>query len=49
MRIEPAEELVRKKELDEERSIRIQKITRIVALVVAFISVFFFIVKILFL
>ncbi len=49
MRIEPAEAAVNKKELDEEKQIRIQKITRKVALVVAFISVFFFIVKILFL
>lgn len=49
MRIDPAEEIVKKKELDEEKNARIQKVTRIVALVVAFISVFFFIIKILFL
>jgi hypothetical protein len=49
MRVEPAEEIVKKKELDEERNIRIQKSTRIVALVIAFISTFFFFIKILFL
>lgn len=49
MRVEPAEEIVKKKELDEEKSIQIQKISRIVALVIAFISTFFFIIKILFL
>lgn len=49
MRIDPAEEVVKKKELDEQKKLKIQNITRIVALVVAFISTFFFIIKILFL
>ncbi|NNU33328.1 hypothetical protein HK413_02615 [Mucilaginibacter sp. S1162] len=41
MRIDPAEEVVKKKELDEQNKLKIQKVTRIVALVVAFISTFF--------
>ena len=49
MRIDPAEEIVREKELEEKRKLRIQNITRLVALVIAFISTFFFIIKILFL
>lgn len=49
MRIDPAEEVVKKKELDEQNKLKIQKVTRIVALVVAFISTFFFFIKILFL
>jgi hypothetical protein len=49
MRVEPQAEIVKQKEWNEEKNMRIQKITRIVALVVAFISVFFFIIKILFL
>jgi hypothetical protein len=49
MRIDPAEEVVKKKELDEQKKLKIQKISHIVALVVAFISTFFFIIKILFL
>ncbi len=49
MRIDPAEEVVKKIELDEQQKLKIQKVTRIVALVVAFISTFFFFIKILFL
>jgi preprotein translocase subunit SecY len=49
MRIDPADVVVKKKELDEQNKLKIQKVTRIVALVVAFISTFFFIIKILFL
>jgi hypothetical protein len=49
MRIDPADEVVKKKELDEKQKLKIQKITRMVALVVAFISTFFFLIKILFL
>ncbi|MGF7078938.1 hypothetical protein [Mucilaginibacter sp. UYCu711] len=49
MRIDPADEVVKKKELDEQNKLKIQSVTRIVALVVAFISTFFFIIKILFL
>ncbi|MFD2873394.1 hypothetical protein ACFS5N_12990 [Mucilaginibacter ximonensis] len=49
MRVNPAEEIVRKKELEEEKNEKVQKVTRIVALGLAFVSVFFFIIKILFL
>jgi hypothetical protein len=49
MRIDPADEVVKKKELDEQQKLKIQKVTRMVALVVAFISTFFFLIKILFL
>lgn len=49
MRVNPAEEIVKKKELEEERNVKVQAITRIVALGLAFVSVFFFIIKILFL
>lgn len=49
MRTEPAEVVKKTKETEEQKKIRIQAITRKVALTVAFISVFFFVIKILFL
>lgn len=49
MRINPDEKIIRAKELEAESRAKIDKITRIVALVVAFVSTFFFMIKILFL
>ncbi len=49
MRVYPDEKILRKEEIEAELQIKTDKITRIVALVVAFVSVFFFIIKILFL
>ncbi|MCC8423771.1 hypothetical protein [Mucilaginibacter sp. UR6-11] len=49
MRVDPSEKVLRKKEFAAASKLKTEKITRIVALVVAFISVFFFIIKILFL
>jgi hypothetical protein len=49
MRIDPAEEITSRKEIEERRKLRTHKITHVVALIVAFISTFFFIIKILFL
>jgi hypothetical protein len=49
MRIDPAEEITNREELEEQRKLKTEKITHLVALVVAFISTFFFIIKILFL
>ncbi|MGF7037039.1 hypothetical protein [Mucilaginibacter lappiensis] len=49
MRIEPSEKAIKGKKPDANAQRKIDHITRIVALVVAFISVFFFIIKILFL
>jgi len=49
MRVNPEEKFVRSAELKAERQKKIDKITRIVALVVAFMSTYFFIIKILFL
>jgi hypothetical protein len=49
MRVEPSEKAIKGKKPDAAAQRKIDHITRIVALVVAFISVFFFIIKILFL
>ncbi|MFD0749445.1 hypothetical protein ACFQZS_04780 [Mucilaginibacter calamicampi] len=49
MRVNPEEQIVRGKELKAEYQKKKDKITRIVALVVAFLSTYFFIIKILFL
>lgn len=49
MRVNPSEKAIRDNQLDEAAKLRIEKTGRIVALVVAFISVFMFIIKILFL
>lgn len=49
MRTEPAEVIRKTKETEEQKKVRIQTITRKVALAVAFVSVFFFVIKILFL
>jgi hypothetical protein len=49
MRVEPDEAITKKDEISRAMKIKVDKITRVVALVVAFISVFFFIIKILFL
>ena len=49
MRTNPEEKIVNKRQIKEAQQIKKDKITRIVALVVAFISVYFFIIKILFL
>jgi hypothetical protein len=49
MKVDPSEQILKKDTLDVEKQRKTDKITRIVALVVAFISVFFFIIKILFL
>ncbi len=49
MRVNPDEKIIKSKELAAAQKIKTDKITRIVALVVAFVSVYFFIIKILFL
>jgi hypothetical protein len=49
MRVNPSFRIVNKEKLKAEKQIKVDKITRIVALVMAFISTFFFIIKILFL
>jgi preprotein translocase subunit SecE len=49
MRINPDEKIIKKDKIEEALKLQTDKITRIVALVVAFISVFFFIIKIMFL
>jgi preprotein translocase subunit SecE len=49
MRINPDEKIIKKDKIAEALKLKTDKITRIVALVVAFISVFFFIIKIMFL
>jgi hypothetical protein len=49
MRIEPSEEALRDHKIDPALQAKINNITRIVAIVVAFLSTFFFFVKILFL
>jgi hypothetical protein len=49
MRTYPDEKIIKKDEIEAALQIKTDKITRIVALIVAFISVFFFIIKILFL
>ena len=48
MRVLPAENIVKKDELNAAKQLKVDKITRIVALVVAFLSTYFFIIKILF-
>lgn len=49
MRIDPEEKIIKKEELREIQQIKTDKITRKVALVVAFVSVYYFIIKIMFL
>jgi hypothetical protein len=49
MRTEPSEKAIKGNKPDAASQRKIDNITRIVALIVAFISVFFFIIKILFL
>jgi len=49
MRIDPEEKAINNESFKQKKKVKTEKITRIVALVVAFISVFFFIIKILFL
>lgn len=49
MRVNPDEKIIRRKELKAEQQQIIDRITRIVALVVAGLSTYFFIIKILFL
>jgi len=49
MRVNPDEKILRPQELKEEYQKKVDKITRIVALAVAFLSTYFFIIKILFL
>lgn len=49
MRVNPSEKITRSKELREAAQFKVDKITRVVALVVAFVSVFMFVIKILFL
>ena len=49
MRVEPEEKIVNKSEVEEVLKLKTEKITRVIALVVAFISVFFFLIKIMFL
>jgi hypothetical protein len=48
MRVEPSEKALRGKEL-VPLQVRIERITRVVAIIVAFLSTFFFFFKILFL
>jgi len=47
MRVEPAERILRKKDKDYSKK-RVESITRIIAIVLAFISTFVFFFKILF-
>ena len=49
MRVNPDEKILRGKELQAEYQKKVDRLTRIVALVVAFMSTYFFIIKILFL
>jgi hypothetical protein len=49
MRVNPAEKIIRKDELREALKQKTERITRVVALGVAFISVFMFVIKIMFL
>jgi hypothetical protein len=49
MRINPSEKVLRGEEEKQALQLRINKVTRIVALVIAFASTFFFFIKILFL
>ena len=49
MRVQPEEKIVNKDGVNEVLKLKTEKITRIIALVVAFISVFFFLIKIMFL
>jgi preprotein translocase subunit SecE len=49
MRVEPEEKIINRGEVKEVLRLKTERITRIVALIVAFISVFFFIIKIMFL
>lgn len=49
MRVNPDEKTLRPNELKAEYQKKLDNITRIVALVVAFMSTYFFIIKILFL
>lgn len=49
MRIDPTEKALRNNRIDPAEQARIDKITRKVAIAVAFISTYFFIIKILFL
>jgi len=49
MRIDPAEKIINSESFQAEKKLKTERVTRIIALVVAFISVFFFIIKILFL
>jgi len=49
MRVNPDEKILRGEELRAKNQLKTDKITRIVALVVAFLSTYFFIIKILFL
>jgi hypothetical protein len=49
MKIEPSEEALRDYKIDPALQSKIDNITRMVAIVVAFLSTFFFFVKILFL
>lgn len=49
MRVDPSEKTLRRGETDEVANEKTEKTTRIVALVVAFISVFMLFIKILFL
>ena len=49
MRTNPAESIIKKEKLSAAAKVKVDKITRIVALVVAFVSVFFFVIKIMFL
>ncbi len=49
MRVNPDDKIVRSAELKAAYQKKLDRITRIVALVVAFLSTYFFIIKILFL
>jgi len=49
MKVNPEAKFVRSAELKAERQKKIDKVTRVVALAVAFLSTYFFIIKILFL
>jgi len=48
MRINPSEKITRAKEIEEELQAKIDKVSRIVALVVVFLSTYLLIFKILF-
>lgn len=49
MRVEPEEKIINRGEVKEVLRLKTERITRIIALAVAFISVFFFLIKIMFL